>query len=68
MAYMLYKFLEPKCLVEINLLTEEEYLESLLFRQVEYLLQRIANSGELKLIQRENLPVKVVADVYSGYF
>lgn len=68
MKSMLYEFLEPKCPVQINLLAEEEYLEIPLFKQVKYLLQLIANKGELKLTKRGNLPVKIVADVYRQGF
>ena len=65
---MLYDFLNPKCPVQINLLQEEEYLEIPLFNQVKYLLQLIGNSGELKLTQRGNLPIKVVAELYKQGF
>lgn len=68
MEFILYEFLEPKCPVQINLLAEEEYLDIPLFRQLKYLLELIANNGELKLTKRGNLPVKVVADVYSQGF
>lgn len=56
---------EEGCPVKLRALSEEEYRQIPILMQVDYIMKRIAEAGEIKLTQKGFLPVKMVADIYN---
>ncbi len=68
MHHLLYSCFSAESPVKLNRLEEEVYLNIPMLRQVKYLAEIIAESGELQLTKTGGLPVKVVADLYGQGF
>ncbi|MCH8558630.1 MAG: hypothetical protein LAT84_12445 [Balneolia bacterium] len=56
------------CPVKLRKVSSEVYGQVPLLRQVHYIADRIAQSGEIRLSEKGFLPVKLVADIYSQGF
>ncbi len=68
MHSILYEFFSPKCPVQLQRLTEQEYAQIPLLQQIKHLIKAIKEDGGLKLTARGNLPVKVVKSIYAQEF
>lgn len=68
MQYILYDTFGENSPIELSQLTTSEYKRIPMLNQIKYLLDIIANSGELKLTAKGFLPTKIVADIYSQGF
>ncbi len=68
MQIILYDFFSAKCPVQIQEISNSNYLKIPLLNQVKFLLKIIQENNGLKLTKKGNLPTKVVAEIYSqGY-
>jgi hypothetical protein len=68
MNLILYEPFVDNSPVQLNKLSEEEYLQIPIIKQVMYLANIIKNAGELKLTAKGYLPVKVVSELCSQNF
>ena len=68
MHYILNFTFNPGSPLIVQNLRDEEYREIPIFNQVNYLIQKIAQMGEIKLTSKGYLPTQIVADLYDqGY-
>jgi hypothetical protein len=68
MYLMLNRLFEKDCLIRIRTMKPESYASIPMLSQIRYLAGRIRERGELKLTEKGNLPVKMVADLYAQGF
>lgn len=68
MHLILYKPFTDGSPISLKKLTDEDYLQIPMMKQILYLANIIKDAGELKLTQKGYLPTKVVADICSQKF
>jgi len=68
MEHILYDTFGDKSPIQLQHLTENEYNTIPMLRQIKYLVNLIAETGELKLTAKGYLPTKVVSDIYNQGF
>jgi len=68
MQYILYDLFGKNSPIQLLELSESDYNNIPIFKQIKYLLQLIDKMGELKLTTKGFLPTKVVSDIYNQKF
>jgi len=68
MHYILYEPHDKKSPLRLNPLSKESYQKIPIFNLVQYLLNKLAEEGEVKLTKKGNLPVKWVLDLHDQNF
>ncbi|MDZ7776072.1 MAG: hypothetical protein U5L09_11000 [Bacteroidales bacterium] len=68
MDKIIYHAFSDNSPVQLKELTDAEYRKVPLLNQIKYLMNVIAEKGELKLTNKGFLPTKVVADIYAQGF
>lgn len=68
MHRILHFTFEEHCPVQLKKLAEPQYKKIPIFAQIKYLLDLLAEKGEIKLTQKGYLPTKIVSDLYRQGF
>jgi len=68
MQQVLYYTFDPDSPITLQKLSEADYKSIPILNQVKYIMNLIAESGEIKLTKLGFLPTKVVADIYQQGF
>ncbi len=68
MQIILYDFFNSKCPVQIQKISDKDYLKIPLLNQIKFLYKIIKENNGIKLTKKGNLSTKIVAEIYSqGY-
>jgi len=68
MQYIFYDTFGENSPIQLLELSEPDYNNIPIFKQIKYLLQLIDEMGELKLTAKGFLPTKIVSDIYNQRF
>lgn len=68
MQYILYDTFGKQSPIQLQNLSDADYMQIPIFNQIKYLIDLISKTGELKLTAKGFLPTKIVADIYSKGF